>query len=409
MDNLIKSNDDNNKERTQATQHKVIGQGSYGCVIKPAYSKSSTIKQDKISKISLIDETNEKEIQMGEKIKKIPKYNIFFSPILSSEPLYLHSSKNIETQDCHMVIDYEKKNAPESSKGNKYMVNTINYIGKHLLDEHFIELLKTKNFRYIIGHLIQCHCHLLKGLMKLKNNNIIHFDLNSGNIMISDKKYTPIFIDFGLAFEATDKGISLDPTDSPFFTHSNDYNPWCIDIIFISYYIHKKDKQLHEITIDSKELMSLVNSQIQLKSSIFSRYMNTNQVNEYKYNLKTFISDWNGKKAIDLYYELYHKRFSWDNYAVSILMLKIIKNMGSYTPFVKRYESILINVLVAAPNKRMDAEATLKEVMNLPKQTKLLDGTQIANMRKKIRTQDIIHNLNNSIVEDKRRQLELTQ
>ena len=83
--------------------------------------------------------------------------------------------------------------------------------------------------------------------------------------------------------------------------------------------------------------------------------------------------------------------------------------MGPYTPFIKSYESILINVLVATPNKRMDAEATLNEVMNLPKQTKLLDGEQIANMRKNIRTQDIIHTLSESIVEDKRQQLQLTQ
>ena len=39
----------------QDIKRKVIGQGTYGCIIKPAYTKTEKIKQSSISKIGLID------------------------------------------------------------------------------------------------------------------------------------------------------------------------------------------------------------------------------------------------------------------------------------------------------------------------------------------------------------------
>ena len=58
--------------------------------------------------------------------------------------------------------------------------------------------------------------------------------------MVSDKRQKPILIDFGLSFDAPEKGVSLKIEDTPFFTYSSDFNPWCIDIIVVSYYVQKK-------------------------------------------------------------------------------------------------------------------------------------------------------------------------
>ena len=367
----------------QDIKRKVIGQGTYGCIIKPAYTKTEKIKQSSISKIGLIDETNENEVKIGEKIRKIPQYRFFFSPIIKSAPLYLHSTKQIETQDCHLVLKNEERHpSPEKPEGNKYNVHTMDYVGKYRLEEHFIELLKTKPIHYIHGHLIQCHSHLLKAFIQLKKANIIHFDLNSGNVMVSDKRQTPILIDFGLSFEANEKGISLKRSDSPFFNYSSDFNPWCIDITVISYYVQTKNELLHEITVNSKELLILVDAQLKANGNIFSKYMNEDERSSYKNNMVTYFNSWNGKSVMELYQDLYKARFTWDNYAGALLMLKLVKNMELHSPFIDSYKSLLIETLTATPNKRMDAESLKTRIDTLPRTSKL-HGQKRLNMKKK--------------------------
>ena len=385
-----------NLQENKEIKRKVIGQGTYGCIIKPAYTTKKT-KQETISKIGLMDDTNRNEVKIGKKVKNIPKYKNFFSPILQSGPLYLHSAKQVETQDCHLVLKNEEKHPiPEKKEGNEYMVHTMNYVGKNRLEEHFIELLKTKPIQYIHSHLIQCHIHLLKGFVALKKANIIHFDLNSGNVMMTDKKSRPILIDFGLSFEAPDKGVSLKIKDTPFFTYSSDFTPWCIDIIIIAYYVQKKREFLHKMKVDSRELITLLEDQLEANNNIFSTYMDVKDQLTYKRTIEAYLNSWNGKAGMDLYNDLYKARFTWDNYAGAVLMLKLVKNMELRTPVMDTYKDLLIEVLIAAPNKRMDAATLQDRIEKIPK-TNILHGQRKLNMNveiaKKIKNvQASIHN-----------------
>ena len=368
-------------QNNQDSKRKLIGQGTYGCIIKPAYTKTKTINQTKISKIGLLGEINKNEATLGEKIKNIPNYKAFFSPILHSDELFLHSTKQIETQECHLVLNNEKKNPlPEKNKGNKYIVHTMDYVGKYTLERHFIELLKTKSSQYIQSHLLQCHNHLLKALIQLKKANIIHFDLNSGNIMISDKRNTPILIDFGLSFNAPEKGVSLKRDESPFFTYSSDFIPWCIDIIVIAYYVQKKNQLLHEMTVNSAELIVLLDDQIQSNSNIFNNYMSEDQKESYRTNMTVYFNSWNGKSAMDLYHDLYKYRFTWDNYSIVALFLKLVKDMGLYSVSMNTYTDLLVETLIAAPNERMEPETLQMALLKIQSQPTRLHGQQKLNM-----------------------------
>ena len=385
-------------QNTQDSKRKLIGQGTYGCIIKPAYTKQKKGNQSKVSKIGLMDDVNENEAKMGEKIKNISNYKSFFSPLLQSNELFLHSTKQVETQECHLVLNNEKKNpVPEKTEGNKYIVHTMNYVGKYNLEEHFIELLKTKSGRYIQSHLLQCHNHLLKALVELKKANIIHFDLYSGNVMVSDKRHLPILIDFGLSFDAPEKGVSLKKSNTPFFTYSTDFNPWCIDIIVITYYIHKKKHFLHEATVNSKELLVLLKDQIQSNNSIFSRYMSEAQKETYEANITAYFKSWDGKSAMDMYHDLYKKRYTWDNYSIAVLMLKLVKNMELYNVPMNTYTDLLIKTIITAPNERMDAETLQTELMKLQSQTSQLHDQRVLSMKNKSYLSNIIKNIHGSI------------
>ena len=81
---------------------------------------------------------------------------------------------------------------------------------------------------------------------------------------------------------------------------------------------------------------------------------------------------------MDLYQDLYKARFTWDNYAGTVLMLKLVKNMDLRSPLMDAYKNILIDVLTAAPNKRMDAAALQSRINALPK-TNIVHGQQKLN------------------------------
>jgi hypothetical protein len=106
--------------------------------------------------------------------------------------------------------------------------------------------------------------------------------------------------------------------------------------------------------------------------------MNEGEQTRYRNNVKMYFDSWNGKSAMDLYKDLYNARFTWDNYAGAVLMLKLVKNMDLRSPLMDAYRNVLIDVLTAAPNKRMDAAALQSRINGLPKTT-ILRGQQKLN------------------------------
>ena len=58
---------------------KVIGEGGYGCILKPGLTcKGKEMKTKKfITKIQVENSTSRREIKIGEKVKKIPLYKNF--------------------------------------------------------------------------------------------------------------------------------------------------------------------------------------------------------------------------------------------------------------------------------------------------------------------------------------------
>ena len=148
--------------------------------------------------------------------------------------------------------------------------------------------------------------------------------------------------------------------------------------------------------VDSRELITLLEDQLEANNNIFSTYMDVKDQLTYKRTIEAYLNSWNGKAGMDLYNDLYKARFTWDNYAGAVLMLKLVKNMELRTPVMDTYKDLLIEVLIAAPNKRMDAETLQDRIEKIPK-TNILHGQRKLNMNveiaKKIKNvQASIHN-----------------
>jgi len=123
---------------------------------------------------------------------------------------------------------------------DKKMIIEMEYIKGVLLKE-FInknELSKTLKIFQIIGGEI----------LKLHENNIIHGDLTTTNIIIQ-KKEKPYLIDFGLAFishKAEDKAVDLYLLKQALTSSFSQISEQAFNIILQAYHINKRSKEVIE-------------------------------------------------------------------------------------------------------------------------------------------------------------------
>lgn len=101
---------------------------------------------------------------------------------------------------------------------DKDMTIEMQFLDGNKLSEHLDKLKNNKEICIEIG----------KNLAKLHNNNIIHGDLTTSNMIYKDKKV--FFIDFGLSFESSkieDKAVDLhlikEALEAKHFKHSESF------------------------------------------------------------------------------------------------------------------------------------------------------------------------------------------
>ncbi len=167
---------------------KVIGTGTYGCVVDPVIPcKKTPSNKEKVSKLMSDKETLsiEAEIKIGKILAKADPDN--FYTIYASDSCILQSDE-VE------LIDDEKKECGYVKRG-KEVANLIMPRGGPQLGEilHNNKLTRKEVLKILL--------HLLYGCKMLLDNHMAHFDISERNIlMVKDKnnKYRPVMIDFGL-------------------------------------------------------------------------------------------------------------------------------------------------------------------------------------------------------------------
>jgi len=210
---------------------KLLGQGSYGCVFKPALEckdkkdkKSST---NKITKI-LTKEHAEKEEYLSAMIRRIPHWKNYFAV---SESICVPSS-SAPTKEK----DLDKCAVLEGKPLSNFRLLTMTYAGKEL--HNFPFDMYHFDFMAFVKHFIAA------GAM-LTVHGIVHGDMHQGNILV-DAHNVPRIIDFNLSYQKDDAVImprshSLEYyQDPPDFTLVNAmvkrYNPQMV----INSIIYKK-------------------------------------------------------------------------------------------------------------------------------------------------------------------------
>lgn len=198
-----KSSKSKTTSKSNSTDPKIVGHGTYGCVTKPMIPCSNTKDEKKIDKSKptvskvMYNEDALGELKEMEKIGKIegiqkyiinvptlcrPKDTDQFQKIVDkctglSEQFYLNKSEGVSDNELRLL---------QMEDGG---INVEDFVDKLLKHQSYED--KSIFFTSI--------CNLFDGLQFFRDHNIMHFDVKNKNIVYNVKTGIIKFIDFGLA------------------------------------------------------------------------------------------------------------------------------------------------------------------------------------------------------------------
>jgi serine/threonine protein kinase len=335
---------------------RLLSQGAYGCIFKPETTTKQNGNPEFITKIQKMQSTSDNETVIGKQIMKIKHYEDYFAPVLKSDKINIGMIEDDEVKKC----DFLKKDSTNTS----YESNQILYVGKLTLSDYLTEVAKN-NPNLFIEIFISGHIILLEAIQRLIGAGIIHYDLRENNIMVRDSDGRPIIIDFGLSIDTT---TEIKPSEE-FYIYNNEYAPWCIDIVFISYIVNELGTEWRTKTATVPEMTRLVDEYINKNNGI-----KTILIPDERTSLKTrligFFTRYDNKPWQNIYDELLKYRNSWDNYSISVIYLFLFDNLnlsqyvGEF-PFLEGYKQLLKTIIISSPDERISPKDTTVQINKL--------------------------------------------
>jgi len=361
-------------EQKMEEEIELLGKGTYGCVFSPNLEcddRKMKPGEKYVSKIQKKDNVTKNEIEIG---KKLILYPGRFGPIIGSCPM---TSGKIE-KELLKKCDIAKK--------EEMITSNIRYIGKNTLDIFFQEIIGSTKSTLYLKQVVNKHLYLLNSLVLLNRENVLHLDIKSNNIMIDDITQNPIFIDFGISYDASK--LQLDEykkTTKPFGIMIDYYTPWCFEIILltnISRYLMNKTtlvdpmkEQLvikpHEIAKLKKDILGgFIKKNAILQMSIFTQV----EKQEYLSRLQTLINGFEGKTWAQIWNLIIATKDNWDNYALSVVILSELElsgliqisrdkqEEGSFNAYIQMLKQILLGNMSDANETMVKIKSIFTEV-----------------------------------------------
>lgn len=352
-------------------KNKVIGEGSYGCVIKPSLKCKDNDKIDyknKISKVMTNYHTNE-ELKEYSKVSKIDKDKKYYLGIPETCRLDITIKSNMD------AIRKCKINSQEFiRKKNDLSLLIIEDGGvsiREFADE--INLSKNKNFikkskENVERFWIEAHV-LLEGIDLYLENNLIHHDLKPQNIVYDYNKNRLNFIDFGLMTNKKDiiENSKMSEYDLAIYHWS-----YPLEMNF-----YNKDKYLEFCSNDKKmvfdDLMFKLNDtkyNSSLKSAIkqLFNFIFFNKP-EYKEEFKVFFEEkyremiYYGYEDINNYKNFINDSIeTMDIYGLGISFFYVLNNTEKYID--KKTKESIKNLCFRMLNPNLSKRIKIKELIN---------------------------------------------
>jgi serine/threonine protein kinase len=388
-----------NQKLSKEEELELISKGAYGCVYKyPDKNESSkqikaNPEEEFIIKIQKKEKTSENEKLIGKKIMDIKNYNNYFAPVIKSEDINIKIINQDEINKCDFIHDDKNPNT-------KYESEKIKYVGKETLINYYSDILST-NKQFILIF-IENHIILLEALEKLMSVKIVHYDLKENNILIQDTDKRPIIIDFGLSID------TAIPIDEYFYSYYVKYEPWCIDIVFLSYMVNEIGKDWQTKTITQNEIKLIINDYFEQNPVVLKLFVKDEQ-NIWKSKTENYFNQYINKTWKELYDELINYCFTWDNYSINVMHLNIFYYLDLITystnTFLNKYVELLKDEIMEIPSERNNANIMKNKILQLFKSVYKKDLKNLKKIlkdqyKKKETIKKVEKNIALSIIED---------
>ena len=322
---------------------KLLSQGGFGCIYYPGITCAGQPNKDKtvVTKLQQNDASALNEIAIGAVVRTIPNYQLFFLPVISSCPINLARIDTDILTDCEIVSTEDSLNV---------ILMEIPYVENRPFFSMLTSFNRTK--KHIILNMVETFQYLLNSIQYLIDIDIVHFDLKSPNILYSKNANNPLIIDYGISINM--KTLTDDNLGSVFYMYVPEYYLWPIEVHVICYLL--KFNQPLTATDINNIITSAVNNNKALE--IFSPDFKNNFIELGKNYFNSFVK----KSPNEVVQTLLKNYKTWDNYALSILYLKMLHYMF-YEGFHRNKLIILFSQLLLLnisplPEQRYSVEET---------------------------------------------------
>jgi serine/threonine protein kinase len=367
---------------------KLLNQGTYGCVFKPGIDCDGEPERNIkiITKVQILNTTNQNEINIGKIIMSIPQYETYFAPIIKSCPVNINKLPNDEKEKCK-IFNTNTNNAILTNQ--QYITNKIRYVSDKTLQtylENIVSKEKKNNEKILCKKLKQTMTHCLIAIEKLFKKGLIHNDITIMNILYDENNSSPIIIDFGLSIIPSE--IQNSNANNLYKQYSNAfytftvYPYWCIEHYFISYIINKNcpdeiktnpNPNPTEHKLVTKDKVDELIEGFVLNNPLFKKGFIDTEINNFKRRMKRFFEKYIGNNSTwksvldDLFQEINYS--TWDNYSLAVVYLQMITNddLKKYENNVKikKLVEYLKNIILSVPTERLTTQLTKKFIRTL--------------------------------------------
>jgi serine/threonine protein kinase len=388
----------------------LIGQGSYGCIFYPGIRCGRKQPKDPkqiVTKIQEVRRSTLDEMEIGKIVQTVPKYQLFFAPVIENCAINLSTIDSKAIDKCELDL---------KNKAKHFMSNKIAYVGKFSIGKYFNKKIMEMSKRQItvkkgtssitkqveqmkkfLIKIITSHIYLLESILLLQQKRIIHFDLKENNVMYDEKNDIPIIIDFGLSINMESLKTATNYKRKFDFSNYETCTQWPIESVFLIYIceniILPTDKSfisLNQTITSTKELRESIQKFIS-KHYDDHRHIGISEELQKRFEVKSihYINSFIGKTWKELWDSLLTSMNSWDNYSLAQLFhyelykLQFDDNrLIKY--FIGSYSTLLINIIISEPTKRMRISDTIEQMKQIIRNIKKMDSDAVNKLLKPI-------------------------
>ena len=327
----------------------ILNQGGFGCIYYPGLSCKGqpTTNKKLVSKLQPNDFNARNEKNIGNLIKQISDYNMFFIPAQKS------CSISIQTLDPTIVNNCNTINKAHS---NEMLLLDLDYeqsISLKDITSPALSIIEKKN-KFV--KLLETYKYLLSSIKNLLTIHIVHFDIKLQNILFSVGKNVPLIIDFGKSIPM--KQITIENVNMWFYDYIPNNYLWPPEVHLLCYAIKYGDANI-TIDVTDKIAYDCISNNVAL--TVFSESLREKVIESCKNSLSKYAN----KPLHQIIDSVLQDYETWDNYALSILYLTIIKNIFpkgfKYNMFLISFTQLLLVNVSPNTEKRQTIDKTMRD------------------------------------------------